>query len=84
MPVASDLPGVRDTVADNGRLVEPGEPADLRRVLLELASDPAGVAELQERAPRRAEAYKWETTVDSYEKILSEEAARSGPMEGQP
>ena len=52
VPVASDLPGVRDVARSNGMLVAPGDVQDLRWALNTLAARPAVVARLQTRSDR--------------------------------
>jgi glycosyltransferase involved in cell wall biosynthesis len=67
VPVASDLPGVRDVASATGRIVRTGDVADLRNTLLALAADPAVVRELQQRSRSRAMQYTWAATVAAYE-----------------
>ena len=47
VPVASDLPGVRDLARSNGLLVAPGDAQDLRWALQALAARPDTVRRLQ-------------------------------------
>jgi glycosyltransferase involved in cell wall biosynthesis len=70
VPVASDLPGVRDVAGPTGRLVHPGDVGDLQRTLLELAKDPAEVARLKAASRRRAEGMTWDGVGASYERVL--------------
>ena len=67
VPVVSDLPGVRDLVADAG-LVVPTRDADALAAALDgLAADRSRLAALGHRARRRAEGLDWDTCVDRYE-----------------
>lgn len=71
IPVASDLPGVRDLVAGCGLLAAPGDPDDLAWALAELARRPELVTELRARSRRRAAEFTAERTVDAYEQLFA-------------
>lgn len=70
VPVASDLPGVRDIAGKTGHLFPPGDVVALRSTLLTLATDPSRVRELQLRSSIRAGSYTWTTAVDRYEELF--------------
>jgi glycosyltransferase involved in cell wall biosynthesis len=70
VPVASDLPGVRDIAGPTGRLVAPGDPNSLRAALLDLAADPKTLNRLQVESRRRAEGMTWDKVGAAYERIL--------------
>ena len=76
LAIASRLPGVTDVVGDAGVLVPPGDTGALREALGRLVSDPSLVGLLQSRARERSARYSWSTTVDGYEELFSELAAR--------
>lgn len=61
--VATDVSGLRETVAEDGLLVEP-DPAALAKAIDQLASDPTLRDQLAERSRRRAERYSW-TRIDA-------------------
>lgn len=70
VPVASDLPGVREVVGENGLLARPGDSKDLREVLLRLANDPLLVNSLSDKSRVAAQAFTWQRTVDGYESLF--------------
>lgn len=74
VPVVSDLPGVRDVVAEAGVVVPPRDAAALRTALLELVADDARRADLARLARKRAEGLGWDACVDAYEDALLEVA----------
>lgn len=76
VPVASDLPGVRDLARPNGLLFAPGDPQDLRWALQALAARPKTVARLQARAVEVAAGYSWDSACAAYED-LAERLARA-------
>jgi glycosyltransferase involved in cell wall biosynthesis len=76
VPVASDLPGVRDMAGSNGVLVAPGDDRDLRWALQMLAARPDTVGRLQERAIEQAARHSWETACAAYDD-LAERLVRS-------
>ena len=72
VPVASDLPGVRDVAGPTGVLVPPGHPRALRESLLGLWRDGARLGKLQEDSWLAAQALSWERCVASYETVLAD------------
>lgn len=84
VPVASDLPGVRDIAGPTGVLVRAGDPTDLRRALLALAADPRRVTTLQRLSRRRAEQVTWDRVGADYERVLRATIARVRAARGQP
>lgn len=76
VPVASDLPGLRDVAAPTGRIVRAGDATHLRKTLLDLAAEPALVQRLQGDSRARAARYTWAATIDAYERAF---ANRTGP-----
>ena len=57
VPVASDLPGVRDVAGPTGLLFPPGDVTQLRRTLLRLAHDREMCHRLSEASTARASSY---------------------------
>ena len=76
VPVASDLPGVRDVARSNGMLVAPGDVQDLRWALHALAARPEVVGQLQAGAIDTATRRSWDRTCAAYHD-LAERLARS-------
>jgi glycosyltransferase involved in cell wall biosynthesis len=76
VPVASDLPGVRDLASSNGLLVAPGDVLDLRWALHALAARPETVGRLQTRAIDVAGRHSWDSACAAYYN-LAESLARS-------
>jgi glycosyltransferase involved in cell wall biosynthesis len=76
VPVASDLPGVRDIAGPTGLVVPPGEPDALRAALRGLAQDPVQLERLQDASRHASQALTWDRCVASYEGVLLE-AVRS-------
>jgi len=72
VPVASDLPGVRDVAGPTGLVVRPGDAAALRAALRQLASDPERLAQLQHASLRAAQVLSWDRCVASYERLFLE------------
>lgn len=70
VPVASDLPGVRDVAGPTGSLVTPGDPGALRKALRGLARDVARLEELQVASWLAAQTLSWERCIASYEGVL--------------
>lgn len=70
VPVASNLPGVRDVVSDVGLLAPPGDAGALRSVLRSLAASPEDVRARSARAIDRARDFTWARTVDGYETLF--------------
>jgi glycosyltransferase involved in cell wall biosynthesis len=76
VPVASDLPGVRDLARSNGLLVAPGDAQDLRWALHALADRPDVVAHLQMGAIEVAARHSWQGACATYHD-LAERLVRS-------
>jgi glycosyltransferase involved in cell wall biosynthesis len=76
VPVASDLPGVRDIAGPTGLVVPPGDPDALRLALRGLAQDPMQLERLQDASRHASQALTWDRCVAAYEAVLLE-AARS-------
>ncbi len=70
VPVASDLPGVRDVAGPTGVLIEPGSVASLRSALVGLAADRDRLWHLAERSRRRAEQLPWGDVAARYQRIF--------------
>ena len=71
VPVASDLPGVRDVAGPTGLLVPPGNPGALRGALRGLARDVPRLEELQVASWLAAQALQLGNgCVASYEEVL--------------
>jgi len=70
VPVASDLPGVRDVAGPTGLVVPPGDSDALRGALQGLACDVARLEHLQVASRRAAEILTWERCVTSYERVM--------------
>lgn len=70
VPVASDLPGVRDVAGPTGCLVRPDDVATLRGALLDLARDPARVQLLAARSRAAAARCTWQACVGAYERLM--------------
>jgi len=76
VPVASDLPGVRDIAGPTGLVVPAGDADALRGALWGLAWDTARLERLQAASRLAAQALTWDRCVSSYEGVLLE-AVRS-------
>jgi rhamnosyl/mannosyltransferase len=74
VPVASDLPGVRDVAGGPGLLVRPGSVRALVQALCHLRDDPADRALRSAAAVEAAAAYRWEATVRDYHRVLADSA----------
>ncbi len=72
VPVASDLPGVRDIAGPTGLVVPPGNPDALRAALRGLAQHPAQLERLQAASRHASQSLTWERCVTSYEGVLLE------------
>jgi rhamnosyl/mannosyltransferase len=70
VPVASDLPGVRDVVEGCGLLAAPGDVDDLRWALSLLVGNPEMVAAFGERARERAAQFIKSEPADSYDALF--------------
>jgi rhamnosyl/mannosyltransferase len=81
VPVASDLPGVRDVAGPTGLLVPPGDAAALRNALLSLAADRDRLNGLSVASRRHAMSQPWDAVSRAYaiafeDAILDRDAAR--------
>ncbi len=74
VPVASDLPGVRDIASPTGLVVPPGDAGALRAALRGLARDTARLERLQRASRLAAQALTWDRCVTSYEGVLMDAA----------
>jgi glycosyltransferase involved in cell wall biosynthesis len=72
VPVASDLPGVRDVAGPTGLVVPPGDPQALRAALRGLAGDAALLERLAAASRRAAQSLTWDRCVGSYERVMLE------------
>lgn len=72
VPLASDLPGVRDLVSECGILTAPNDVDDLKWALEQLAARPELVALLSERAVAEASRYTCASMIDGYEQTFAE------------
>jgi hypothetical protein len=72
VPVASDLPGVRDIARPTGMLVPPGDHTALRQVLTRLADDPDHTLQLARASQARSRQMGWDGVVASYERIFTQ------------
>ena len=66
VPVASDLPGVRDVAGPTGVLVPPGDETALRKALLDLAGDRGRLSHLSAASHREALEHPWSAVAPSY------------------
>jgi glycosyltransferase involved in cell wall biosynthesis len=76
VPVASDLPGVRDVAGPTGLVVPPGDAEALRGALRRLSLDPQLLQEFKHASHKAAQALSWDHCVNSYEQVLTD-AVRS-------
>ena len=76
--VASDLPAIREVLADgvNALLVEPGRPLALASALQRLLTDPALAYRLARQAFDAATDYSWDSRAQRIEPVLSAAEAR--------
>jgi rhamnosyl/mannosyltransferase len=70
VPVASDLPGVRDVAGPTGLVVPPADARALRAALRGLACDAALLERLAAASRRAAQALTWDRCVASYERVM--------------
>lgn len=71
LPVASDLPGVREVLGRIGWTVPPGSVRALAATLRHLRDSPALLEEIGARAQQRAAAFTWQRTVSAYERLFA-------------
>ena len=70
VPVASDLPGVREVASPTGLVVRPADAEALRAAFQELATDPGRLQQLKRASVEAAKALSWDRCVNSYEQVL--------------
>ncbi len=70
VPVASDLPGVRDVARGCGMLAAPDDAADLRWAIALLAARPDLVATFRVRAIEKSAGYSHHATIERYERTF--------------
>ncbi|HVB45956.1 MAG TPA: glycosyltransferase family 4 protein [Streptosporangiaceae bacterium] len=78
--VATDIPGSRELVVDgeNGYLVPVGDPAALRRALLNSVSDADKYRKMSEASRRIAAHYSWSAVGAQFEQVYAQALARRG------
>lgn len=70
--VASDLPSVREILADDeAAWFNPGDPASLVAALCSLAADPAGAREMGERLRQKARQYTWAARAEKLARLIA-------------
>jgi rhamnosyl/mannosyltransferase len=85
VPLASDLPGVRDVAGRTGVLVRPGDVDDLRSRLEWLAADRTRTWRMGTESQRAVASMRWDSVVRRYEDVMLElTAASSGRTCGPP
>jgi glycosyltransferase involved in cell wall biosynthesis len=87
VPVASDLPGVREVAGPTGILVRPGDTEHLRQTLVDLSGDPERRARLALASKERVVRMGWRATVDAYEhefRVALEQRAHAGVASALP
>lgn len=73
--IATPMGGLADTVEDGvtGRMVSPGDSADLADAIARMAADPLGTAEMGRRAAASVtDRFGWEASVDRFESLYEE------------
>jgi rhamnosyl/mannosyltransferase len=76
VPIASDLPGVREVVGRTGLLFPAGDANHLAGILRGLRDDPALVKQISDRSRVRASEFGRERTICEYERLITELIAR--------
>ncbi len=71
VPVASDLPGVREVVGQRGFLFPAGDAEQLAAILRRLRDDPQLVRQMGERAREDAKAFDQQRTIAAYEGLFA-------------
>jgi rhamnosyl/mannosyltransferase len=72
VPIASNLPGVREVVGQTGFLFPAGDAKHLAAILCSLRDDLALVKQIGDRARVRAAEFGRERTVCEYERLITE------------
>jgi len=71
VPVASDLPGVRDVAGATGLLCTPGDPRSLLQALVHLRDAPDDWRHRSWLSKRVSARYQWEQAAERYEQIFA-------------
>ena len=71
VPVASDLPGVRDVAGATGLLCTPGDPRSLVQALVHLRDAPDDWRHRSWLSKRVSARYQWEQAAERYEQIFA-------------
>jgi glycosyltransferase involved in cell wall biosynthesis len=74
VPVASDLPGLRDVAGEAGLLIEPGGVRSLVQALYHLRDDPSDRRRRRLASMAAAAEYSWEATARAYHRVLADAA----------
>jgi glycosyltransferase involved in cell wall biosynthesis len=74
VPVASDLPGLRDVAGEAGLLIEPGGVRSLVQALCHLRDDPGDRRRRRLASMAVAAGYSWEATARAYHRVLADAA----------
>lgn len=77
VPLASDLPGVREVAGRTGVLVRPGDVDDLRAQLEQLAADRTRTWQMGTESQRAVASMRWDSVVKRYEDVMLELTAAS-------
>lgn len=72
VPVASDLPGVRDVAGTTGLLVRPGSVRSLIQALCHLRDDPDDLRRRRLASIENAERYTWRACTREYHRVLAD------------
>jgi glycosyltransferase involved in cell wall biosynthesis len=72
VPLASDLPGVRDVAGPTGVLVRPGDVNDLQRNLQRLAADRTRTWSMGKKSQRAVGGLTWASVAERYEETMLE------------
>ena len=75
VPLASELPGVRDLAGPSGLLVPPGDVVALRQALLDLGSDQHNLLAMQAAAVADSQRYAVDKVGERYEAVLMKATA---------
>ena len=71
VPIASDLPGVREVVGQTGFLFPVGDANQLASILRNLRDDPTQVQQISDRARIRAAGFDREHVISNYERLIT-------------
>ena len=71
VPIASNLPGVREVVGQTGFLFPVGDADRLADILRNLRDDPERVQQISERARTRAAGFDHEQVISNYESLIT-------------